>query len=144
MGIPIGYLYLTLSILFTTAYALCYKVASVRDCEVRAVNMCFYLGAVLVSLLGFLAAGCPYHPEAARLGLLTGVGVFFSTLTFFYHMRKGLLAISWTVIGLAVLLPVTASVLIWREQPSLRQWVGVVLLVAAFVLFGTGSGKRAK
>jgi uncharacterized membrane protein len=89
----------------------------------------------------FLATGHKFNSLAAWLGFGTGISCYFATLTFFYHIRTGVLAVSWTVIGLALAFPVTASILIWGEHPSIRQIVGLALIPIAVVLCNPGRGK---
>jgi uncharacterized membrane protein len=70
------------------------------------------------------------------LGIAAGIGAFFATLTFFFHMQYGKLSASWTVISLSLGFPVLASILIWHESPSLNQGIGLILIVVALLLFG--------
>jgi uncharacterized membrane protein len=131
-------LYLGISIIFITCFALCYKVAARCGCELRAVNLWLSVTATAILVASFAANGHRYNPTAATLGVIAGVFTYLSIIAFFYHMRTARLAISWTVIGMAVAFPVAASILIWHEHPSVRQWFGLALLPVAFVLLGAG------
>lgn len=104
----------------------------------RAVNLWMSLSGTAVALVQFLVVGPSYNSMAAILGVVTGVIAYFATLSFFYHMRTANLAVSWTVIGLAIVFPVAASVLIWHEHPTTKQWAGLCLMLLALVLFGLG------
>ena len=140
-----GYLYLALSTVLIVFWALCYKIAVQRDCELRSVNLWIYVGASAIMLAYFVATGHRCNATAALLGFGTGISCYFATLTFFYHIRTGVLAVSWTIIGLAVGFPVAASIVLWGEQPTVRQWIGLALIPVAFVLCSPGRGEsRAK
>ena len=130
--------YLTISIVFVTLFALCYKVAARAGCELRAVNLWLNTSATAIFVATFAATGARYNATAASLGIVAGVFTYVSTITFFYHIRTGRLAVSWTVIGLAVAFPVAASILIWHEHSTVRQWIGLGLLPVAFLLLGAG------
>lgn len=136
-----GYIYLALSTLLVTVWALCYKIAVKRGCELRSVNLWLYLSSAAIMLAYFFATGHKYHPLAAWLGFATGLSCYFATLTFFYHIRTGVLAVSWTVIGLAVSFPVAASIVLWGEQPTVKQTIGLALIPIAVVLCNPGRGK---
>jgi len=138
----LGYLYLALSTLLVVVWALCYKVAVGRGCELRSVNLWIYVGSSAIMLVYFIATGHRYSSAAALLGFGTGISCYFATLTFFYHIRTGVLTVSWTMIGLAVGFPVAASIL-WGEHPSARQWIGLALIPVAFILCSPGRGKAA-
>ena len=128
--------YLTVSIVCVSVFALCYKVAARMGCELRAVNMWMCISATAVLAANFAVEGPSYNSTAAILGLFAGVCAYFSTISFFYHMRTGCLALSWSVIGMAVAFPVAASILGWHEHPTVKQWIGLSLIPVAFVLFG--------
>lgn len=138
-----GYLYLTLSTLLIVVWALCYKVAVRYKCELRAVNLWIYIGASAIMLVYFLATGHRYSPLAALMGFGIGISCYFATLTFFYHIRTGVLTVSWTIIGLALGFPVVASMVFWGEHPTSRQWIGLALIPVAFVLCSPGNGKES-
>lgn len=87
------------------------------------------------------ATGANYHPTAAIIAVLTGMAMCVASITFFYHMRTGVLAVSWTVIGLSIVFPVVASILLWHERPTPKQWVGLALIPIAFACFGGNGGK---
>ncbi len=124
-------------------WALCYKLAGKYRCDLMSVNTWVYVGATAVTVLYFFQTGGGWSTAAAILGFTTGVSCFFSTLAFFYHIRTGVLAVSWTVIGLAVGFPVAASIFIWGENPTLKQAFGLALIPIAFILCNPGNKKRS-
>lgn len=138
-----GYLYLALSTVLITVWALCYKLAVRYKCELRSVNMWVYIGGTVIMLAYFVATGHKYSTTAAILGFGTGISCYLATLTFFYHMRTGVLTVSWTVIGLAVGFPVAASIVLWGEQPTVKQQIGLALIPIAFILCNPGNGKAS-
>lgn len=139
--------FLILSIVFNTFFASCYKVAARKNCNLQMVNVWVYVGSTGTMLAYILAKGhLPLNPHALLLGTAAGILVFFATLTFFHHMKRGQLSASWTVISLSIGFPVLASIFIWHEHPSPRQIVGMALIVIALILFGrheTNQGGKA-
>ncbi len=129
-----AYLCLVASILLGTLFVLGYKLAAHKQCELRAVHLWMCLTATAVLVVTFALDGHRVNHTAVQLGALNGVFTYFSTLSFFYHMRKARLAVSWTVIGLAVAFPVAASIVFWHEHPSAKQWIGLALLPVALFL----------
>jgi drug/metabolite transporter (DMT)-like permease len=134
--------YLILSIVLTTLFASCYKIAARLNCNLDAVNLWMYVGstasivAVIISK-HHLSAGT----HALYLGTAAGVMLYVSTLAFFRHMKFGQLSVSWTVISLAVAFPVVASIFLWHEIPSAKQVAGLVLIVIALLLFGRNESR---
>ena len=130
-------IYLILSMAFTTVFASCYKIAVRKKCNVHVVNAWLYVGSTLAALGYVILKGeLSWVPGAAWLGVAGGIMVFFATLAFFYHMRRGQLSVSWTVISLSVGFPVLASIFFWHEVPTPRQTMGMLLIVFALGFFG--------
>lgn len=118
-------------------FAACYKIAARKNCNLQVVNLWVYVGS-LIAVLGSVAVehGIRFSMNAMWLGIASGIAAFFATLTFFFHMQFGKLSASWTVISLSLAFPVVASILIWHESPSLKQGIGLLLIVVALLLFG--------
>lgn len=127
---------LALQILFGAGFSVGVKAASVRKRDMIYVGGLNYIAAVLLCgawLAGryFIGGGgVSVGRSGAVFGTLNGVGYFAA----YFFLVKGIqhqgLAATRAVGGLAVLLPVLASMLVWGEQPSVEQGIGA--LVAAF------------
>ena len=129
--------FLALSVVFNTLFASCYKVAVRRGCNLQAVNVWVYVGSTATILAYILLKRqLPMNANALLLGVGAGIMVYFATLSFFHHMTRGQLSASWTVISLAVGFPVLASIFLWGEHPTLKQTIGMGLIVIALILFG--------
>lgn len=130
-------LIIVLSVVFSAVFALFYKVAVHKNCNLQVVNAWMYVGGFLTMLAFILIKGhLNYHSLAVILAVSSGILSFTATLTFFLHIDKGQLSVSWTVISLSAAFPVLASIFIWHEQPSFEQKIGLILVVAALILFG--------
>ena len=141
-------IFLILSIAFNTLFASSYKIAARKDCNLQVVNVWMYIGS-LATLLVYclLKRGLPLNATALLLGTIAGLLAYFATMTFFLHIRKGQLSASWTVISLSVAFPVLASIFFWHEMPTVRQKIGMALIVIALLLFGrheTTNGRKRK
>ncbi|UCF04287.1 MAG: DMT family transporter [bacterium] len=97
-----------------------------------------------LALLGF-RIGVP-GGTTVILGATTGVIFVLGFLLLMAGIARGPLAIPVTVMRLSVVVPITASILIWREQPSPLQWIGITLGIVAILTFGLSlpetSGRR--
>ena len=136
---------LILCIITSALFALCYKAATHRNSDLHVVNAWMYVGGLVVMSVVILIKGhLAYHPTAIILGGLSGILSFAATLTFFLHIGKGQLSVSWTVISLSAAFPILASIFIWHEQPSIKQAIGLILVIAALILFGRKEMKSAE
>lgn len=129
--------FLILSIAFNTVFAVSYKVAAQKKCNLEMVNIWMYAGSlVTIAAYVLLKRHLEFNTPALYLGIAAGITAYFTTLAFFYHIKHGQLSASWTVISLSVAFPVLASIFIWHERPSIKQLIGLVLIVVALLLFG--------
>ena len=134
---------LIVSIITGTGFAICYKIAANRRCNLLLVNVWMYVSA-LISMVLYVALTkhITFDWKPALLGSIAGMFGYIATVTFFLHMRRGQLTSSWTVINLSVGFPVIASMVIWREHPTPRQITGLLLMFTALLLFGRREWKN--
>ncbi len=155
-------LYLGLAIITSASIALIFKFSENHDMDRYVVTSFNYLAASLVSLViisvnglqlpfisfsvglnDFMAAIPPFKsgtdPRSSLIwGLIVGVpaGLFFF-LAFIYY-QKGIrengagLAGAFSKIG--ILIPMTVSILVWNEIPTVLQWSGIGISLLSILL----------
>lgn len=129
--------FLVLSIAFNTLFAASYKIAVRKKCNLQVVNVWVYFGSLVTMVVYvLLKRDLPFNSQALLMGIWSGLLAYFATLSFFYHMTRGQLSASWTVISLSIAFPVLASIFAWNEHPTEKQLVGMALIVIALFLFG--------
>ncbi len=129
--------YLLLSVLFTTCWALSYKVASRTNCNLIGVNVAtFFSASLLISVYIFVTHCTDFSLTATLIGVMGGVSLFIAILTFFYIIKEGELGPCWTIVSLSVVIPVFASIFIWAERPNKWQIVALFLICLSLVLLG--------
>lgn len=129
--------YLLLHIIATVWFSTCYKITTKKGCYTPAVHLAMYI----VATGGSIIAACIHEGfvndwRLIALGLAGGVSLFISMRAFFMAMMQGGLAVGWTFISLAVVIPLIASIWLWNEIPSPFQISGVLLMIPCLVLFG--------
>jgi drug/metabolite transporter (DMT)-like permease len=129
--------YLAIHALAIACFSSCYKIAARRGCHTPAVHLAMYLTAVAIALpVALVRGGLAADWRLAALGGLGGLSLFAAMRAFFLAMSQGGLALGWTVVSLAVVVPLGASVVVWGEMPTAWQFAGLALLVPCILLFG--------
>jgi len=99
-------------------------------------------GAILSLVYTVVISPRIFPPKVIALAILAGLSFFIAVVAFFEVSRRGRLSISWTVIALAIVIPTSVSVLLWDEQPSSRQILGMMGVGVTFLLFGLDRGAK--
>ncbi len=111
----------------------------------------FVIGATNYSAAAVIAAiwlfafgdGISLDPPAVLLGAFQGFAIQLMYLVMFVMIGLGGMAITSTIDRMAVLVPTVAAILIWGEQPSPEQYLGIVAILLATPLLGIDAQRRA-
>ena len=104
-----------------------------------------YSAAMVIAAIWAFAVhgGIALDPAAVILGGLQGVAYQLMYLVIFVMIGLGGMAISSTINRLAVLVPTVAAIVVWAEQPSPEQYLGIVAIILATPLLGIDAQRRA-
>lgn len=154
--------YLMLAIVCSASIALIFKYTENANANRYAVTSANYFVAFMVSLLMVFYKGIfsgmtrelPFIKEITLLfttdhsilspyssaiwGLIIG-GIFgpFFFLSFLYYqksIKENGVGISGTIAKLGILIPMIFSIVIWKEFPSVIQWIGIVLSLVSILI----------
>ena len=137
-----GYIYLAVAIAALTVLGVTYKLSDTLRCNRLQVNLLlFAFGAIALLIWAWQSHGLVFSTKAALIGAGVGIVSYYSVKLFREAVAIGRISTSWTILQLSVVIPVIASILIWREPPSLRHWAGLLATAAAIVLLGIDMGR---
>ena len=128
--------FLTGSLACSAIFAQSYKYAVARGHDVDWVSLVSFVFGALLLALGLSGSLSTITLPAVGLGIAYGLTGGSAQLTFFRAVRYGDMSVSWTIVQLSALIPVLASILFWREQPSAWQALAIGGMVAAILLMG--------
>lgn len=133
-------IYLLLAILTSAAIPIIFKYAHRKALNEAVVITMNYLtisvltGTLLVIKGTFLDWSDPLKVRAAIFGLVSGVFFYVG----FYLYQRSVRACGATLAGafgkIGILIPATLSLILWRESPSLVQWLGIVIAIVAILV----------
>jgi len=130
--------YLFLSIIFTSWWALSYKLALKRNCSSLGVIVTALGTATALTFLWKLATfSFQFNYLSAMIGVIGGVALFIAVVTYFVVIKGGArLGISWAIISLSMIIPTSFSVFLWKEVPTFFQALGLLLAITSICLLG--------
>ncbi|MFC1461554.1 hypothetical protein ACFLQR_03430, partial [Verrucomicrobiota bacterium] len=104
-------IYLFLHILAVALFSLCYKTAERKDgFYTPAVHLVMYLLSVGVSVfMASVQEGFVSDWRLIALGVGGGLALLVAIRTFFMAMTQGGLAVGWTFVNLAIVIPLAAE-----------------------------------
>ncbi len=128
--------YLLLAIVCSAAIALVFRYSEITGRNRYAVTSANYLAACLVAAALAARAARP-APDALRWALLVGLGAgfffFAAFISYQVSVRRHGVGLAGAFAKLGILLPMALSLVLWREQPSALQWLGIALACMAIV-----------
>lgn len=155
-------IYLLLSILCSSAIVLVLKFSESRDLNRLAVTTSNYVVAFSVSLFFILQGGIHNTAPSSLSKFISDIsstfssetmldkgssllwavliGVFGGVLSFggFIYIQKSIrengAGITGAVSKIGIFIPMALSIVLWKEHPSLIQWIGILFAVGAIIL----------
>ena len=141
-------IYLILAIICSVAITIIMRISTDRvkgNRSMLAMNyvMCFALGIANTGLDALF-------PSSPALGATIGFGAVngalflggFAMLQF--CIKRSGMVLSSLFMKLGLLVPMVISIVLFRESPSIPQWIGFVLAIAAIILINSGSDTKEK
>lgn len=140
-----GYIYSVVAAVAFAVLGVTYKLSSRRGCEQSQVNFFMLSSAAVMVLIWGITSGIRTIPLAAvALGGVDALVIFAGVLFFRRAAAIGRISTSWTILNLSLVMPVVASVFLWREIPSLRHYVGFAMTIAAIALLGIDAARSGE
>lgn len=140
-----GYIYSIVAAVAFAMLGITYKLSDRRKCDQAQANFFLLASAAVIVLIWAVADGIRTLPgNAVTLGLVDGVLIFGSIYVFRKAVALGRISTSWTIINLALVVPVVASVLFWHEIPHTRHYAGFALTIVAITLLGIDAGRSGE
>jgi len=138
-------IYLLSAVLSNSVFGQSYKYSVVRG--YRAGWVCFlsYCASGLLALVAEGASDAAIGWPTVALGAALGLASSVAQVTFFRAVQRGPLSTSYAIVALSTLVPTVASILFWREQPSLLQVmaiIGAIIAVALMQEFDLSGGPQ--
>jgi drug/metabolite transporter (DMT)-like permease len=134
--------HLAVCIIASLVWSLFYRFSLQLLCDERGtLTGVALVSSLAVFIIATFTGGLLFNRTAALLGSCGGLCLYFAAYSYFILIRRGArLGITWTIVTLSMSIPTAGSIILWREQPSLYQWVGLLLTVASISLFGRRGG----
>ena len=125
-------------IVFASLFGLCIKWVGNRQREdIVTVGMINYIVAAIVSVPEL--SGLP-SSQITTAGVITGATMgasYFIAFFFFVYAIKWIGVANSTVVSiLSICVPIGCGVLIWNEDPTVYQWIGIALALLSLSLIG--------
>ena len=134
-----------LSAIASALFASGYKGATLLNARRPAVNVVMLLGAaVLAAAFSAQEGGLRLSRPVVAWGVIAGGFAFLTTTAFFQVMRRGRLAIQWTVLNMSLAIPTLASVVVWGETPTPLLLLGMALALLALAFMGIDKRRGAR
>jgi transporter family protein len=131
-----GVFYLALSVLFSGAWGILTKIASV-NLHWGTTQLLTSLGGLIIVFSICIPAGATFHFERPYLvGALAGVLIAIANISYFKALETVPLSLAYPIIALNLLIPVLGGILFLGEPVTWTKALGVLFALVAVVLLG--------
>jgi drug/metabolite transporter (DMT)-like permease len=130
-------LWALLSALCSTSISITLKVAGRK--KVPTLQLLYWnyaLATAIVGLIGVLSHRFVFDALSLWIGVCTGAIFILCFWVYIWGIGRFGIAVMGSLMSLGLVVPVGASIAVWRERPPLVVWLGFALAVAAIVLLG--------
>ncbi|HWA93849.1 MAG TPA: EamA family transporter [Terracidiphilus sp.] len=134
---PLGYLYMILSLTSFGLIGITAKFADTRNCRPSAIYTMAYAWSLLFGALFVLVSRHgDFHVPAVvyAIALPFGAAGAIGGIVFMSGIRYGKISTSWLIINLSAAIPAVGSIAIYHEQVSPRKIAVLILAVVAVLL----------
>ncbi|MGE5532530.1 MAG: hypothetical protein ACM3VW_10490 [Bacteroidota bacterium] len=143
-------IYLLLSIACYVTTSVTMKLAAQRNLDSVGVNLMVRVSGVILTAVLVAAAGATlwHQPQlglAGLIGLAAGLCTFLSGYSGLRALEVGSLNATWSLMRVATIMPVLASIIFFGELRGVHDWreivpkvSGIIFLMIALVLLGRG------
>jgi len=131
-----GVFYLAVSVLFSGAWGVLTKVASV-NLHWGTTQLLTSLGGLVIVFLICIPSGATFHFERPYLiGALAGVLIAVANIAYFKSLETIPLSVAYPILALNLLIPVLGGILFLGEPVTWTKALGVLFAFVAVVLLG--------
>jgi drug/metabolite transporter (DMT)-like permease len=145
---PMGYLYMFLSLTCFGLLGIFAKIADLRGCKPGAVYTLAYGWSVLFGVV-FVALfrGADFHAPLVvyEVALPFGVASVIGAMVFLAGIRYGKISTSWLVINLSAAIPAIGSIMVYHERVNPKKVAVITLaVVSVFLLWKDKEADEAR
>lgn len=120
----------------------CYETAAKRHYRIWDVGLFMQLTGFLIGLTVTAFLRLPfYDPHLLYLGIIGGVSFVAGIYFYLTASRERDIAANWTILNLAVVLPILVSVFWFKDTLTLTKACGIVVTLASIVVIGSSFSK---
>lgn len=134
-----GYPFLILALVSLGGLGVLSKVADRQGCRPVSVNLfLFAWAAVLVLLVSLWQEGIgptfAFPARVAGVAAIFGILASLAVLTFLHAVHFGKISTSWLLVNLSAVVPTVLSIVVYREQVTLKRGLSLMLALGALML----------
>jgi drug/metabolite transporter (DMT)-like permease len=132
-------LLVALSGVFGACFGLGYRFKNKEDLPTFPMLLFFSISVTVLTFFLVYGFGYPVLSEAAALaGTVHGISLGTAMVLFLGVTKKARLNITWTILQFNIIVPFLASIIYYKEHPSILPWIGILLFFLSIILFGLG------
>ena len=136
---------LTLAVLTSFIFGQLFKWSQRQGCHaLLVVTLNYLVVALLIALYLLWQGGGEFSPAVWQVGVATGCSFIVAMWLMTWALTVSDVATILTAFRLSIVVPIVASVILWQEEVTTIQLVGITMALAALLLMSGGARASAK
>ena len=133
-----------LALVFYSILGFLYKMIIHANCRIRNTLFAGFACALFLSAILYLFFRSPFNPRVLLIGVIGGTSLYAAIYLYLRSLVLGKKVTSWIIFKMSLVVAVLISVFLWGEKITLKQTIGIMLMVSSVIFFGLDMNARKK
>ena len=133
-----------LALIFYSMLGFLYKMVIRKNCGIKNTLCAGFACAMFLSAALCLFFGFYFNPWVLLIGAIGGIFLYAAIYLYLKSLTLGKKVTSWVIFKMSLVVAVLISVFFWGEKITLKQNVGIMLMVSSIVFFALDMRSRKK
>lgn len=124
------------ALIFYSALGYIYKMIILKNCRIKNTLYAGFACAMLLSAVLCLFFRFYFNLWVVVIGITGGIFLYAAIYLYLKSLTLGKKVTSWVIFKMSLVVAVLISVFLWGEKMTLKQTIGIMLMIASVIFFG--------
>ena len=132
------------ALIFYSILGFLYKMIIRKKCRIKNTLFVGFTCAMFLSTILYLFFKSPFNLWVLLIGMIGGIFLYAAIYFYLKSLTIGKKVTSWVIFKMSLVVAVLISVFFWGEKITLKQNVGIMLMISSIIFFALDMRSRKK